>query len=563
MREYSAELVDTGGSGIRFPGTVIRFDYVVYYMCSKISCLYLHVASVGESMNNPAYTHTEPTMIGIARENTSLSNLAVNTLESLRFDNVYGALPAIFYSRHSPEPLENQYLIHFNPQVADLLELDPGELARPDFVSLVSGTSVWPGTDPLAMCYAGHQFGHYVPRLGDGRALLLGQIRTRDNRLWDLQLKGSGRTLYSRQGDGKAVLRSTIREYLCSAAMTGLDIPTTRALALFGSDEHVYREQIETGAMLIRVAPGHLRFGSFEFLFYQNRYDGLKILADFALEHYYPELKDNREPYLCLFSTIVELTARLIAQWQSVGFCHGVMNSDNMSIHGITIDYGPFGFMDRYRAGHICNHSDHTGRYAFNRQPDIGLFNLSCLAQAMLPLFDPVPEQAAEKATAELMKYGEIFGNAWLKLKRAKLGLTGETDEDGRLYDDLLAVMERDGLDFTHTLRALCSPDFGGNGMPCSADMTDWLDRYHKRLEIEETDVRQRRRAMENVNPKYVLRNWMAEVAIRKARDEMDYSEIDQLTGLLNRPFDEQPEFQAYAEPPPDWAAGLAVSCSS
>ncbi len=487
----------------------------------------------------------------------------MNTLESLRFDNVYGGLPGIFHSRHQPELLENQYLIHFNTRVADLLELDPGELSRPDFVSLIGGTSAWPGTDPLAMCYSGHQFGQYVPRLGDGRALLLGQVRTRGNRLWDLQLKGSGRTLYSRQGDGKAVLRSTIREYLCSAAMTGLGIPTTQALALFGSDEHVYREQLETGAMLIRVAPGHLRFGSFEFLFYQNRYDDLKILADFALDHYYPVLKDSREPYLSLFSTIVDLTARLIAQWQSVGFCHGVMNSDNMSIHGITIDYGPFGFMDRYQAGHICNHSDRTGRYAFNRQGPVGLFNLGCLAQAMLPLFDQSPEQAVEKATGELMKYEGIFDDACLKSKRAKLGLHKETDEDGRLYDDLLTVMERDQLDFTNTFRMLCSPGSGRNGMPCSADLTDWLTRYRKRLEIEETNGRDRRRAMERVNPRYVLRNWMAEIAIRKARDEMDYSEIDKLVGLLARPFDEQPDFQVYASPPPDWAARLSVSCSS
>ena len=487
----------------------------------------------------------------------------MNTFESLRFDNVYGALPPIFYSRHKPEPLENQYLIHFNAQVANLLELEPEELSRPDCVNLVSGISDWQGTDPLAMCYSGHQFGQYVPRLGDGRALLLGQIRTCDNRLWDLQLKGSGRTLYSRQGDGKAVLRSTIREYLCSAAMTGLGIPTTQALALFGSDEHVYRERIETGAMLIRVAPGHLRFGSFEFLFYQNRYGDLKILADFVLDHYYPELKDDSEPYLSLFATVVGRTARLIARWQSVGFCHGVMNSDNMSIHGITIDYGPFGFMDRYQASHVCNHSDHTGRYAFNRQGPIGLFNLSCLAQAMLPLFDQTPDQAVEKATCELMKYEEIFDNACLKLKTAKLGLLKEADGDGRLYDDLLTVMERDKLDFTNTFRMLCSPDVGRNGAAVSADLMDWLVRYRKRIEIEETNDLDRRRAMENVNPKYVLRNYLAENAIQKARDEMDYSEIDKLIGLLGRPFDEQPEFQAYTSPPPEWAARLSVSCSS
>ncbi|MGI9318089.1 MAG: protein adenylyltransferase SelO family protein, partial [bacterium] len=253
-------------------------------------------------------------------------------LEELQFDNIYATLPTIFYSRHQPAALDNQFLIHFNKTVADMLGIDPGEAGRQDLVDLLTMNKPMRGFEPIAMCYAGHQFGQYVPRLGDGRAILLGQLLGEDNRRWDLQLKGAGRTLYSRQGDGKAVLRSTIREHLCSAAMHGLGIPTTHSLAMFGSDEEVYRERIETGAMLIRVAPSHIRFGSFEYFFYTQRHDDLKTLADFTLQHYFPELSRDKEGYLGLLIKAIESTAALIASWQSVGFCHGVMNSDNMSI---------------------------------------------------------------------------------------------------------------------------------------------------------------------------------------------------------------------------------------
>jgi uncharacterized protein YdiU (UPF0061 family) len=289
----------------------------------------------------------------------------LKTLEQLQFDNSYARLPETFWSPHQPAPLEDHFLVHFNKKAADLIELDHEQANRPDFVDIISSASPLPGYESIAACYAGHQFGHYVPRLGDGRAILLGEVKTDANRKWDLQLKGGGLTLYSRDGDGRAVLRSTIREYLCSEAMHGLGIPTTRALCITGSNDEVYREKIETGAMLLRMAPSHVRFGSFEYFYYRQQLDDLKTLADYVVTGHFPHLVNKENPYLSLLKEVINSTAKLIAQWQSVGFAHGVMNTDNMSILGLTLDYGPYGFLDNYDPGYICNHSDHHGRYAF------------------------------------------------------------------------------------------------------------------------------------------------------------------------------------------------------
>ena len=492
---------------------------------------------------------------------------AMLSLEELGFDNIYSSLPQQFYSRHQPEPLSGQHLIHFNEEAAKYIHLDPAQGARPDFLDMLTAPGQWPGTHPIAMCYAGHQFGQFVPRLGDGRALLLGQVRTACNHRWDLHLKGSGLTLYSRQGDGKAVLRSSIREYLASAALHGLGIPTTQALMLSGSSEEVYRETIETGAMILRMAPSHIRFGTFEYYYYQQRFDDLAVLGQFVVDHYFEELKHQPEPYIRLLETVVDNTARLIAQWQSVGFCHGVMNSDNMSIHGMTIDYGPFGFMDTYRSGHVCNHSDHLGRYAFDRQPGIGLFNLRCFAQALLPLLDEVPEQAVEKATEVLKTYEPAFNRYYLDRKREKLGLKKRQGGDEALYDELLELMEAGNADFTNTFRWLSEPHPLGENLPGplgrSPGSENWFSRYAARLEREKADPVVRSQRMKAVNPKYVLRNYMAEVAIRAARDDQDFDEIDRIMNLLRHPFDELPGNHRYAADSPDWSAGLAVSCSS
>ena len=308
----------------------------------------------------------------------------MHTFETLPFANSFAALPPLFYSAVQSTPLADPHLISFNADVAALIGLDPAQAQHVDAAGYLSGNVSLPGAQPVAALYAGHQFGHYVQQLGDGRAMLLGEL---DNG-WELQLKGAGPTPYSRGSDGRAVLRSTIREYLCSEAMHGLGIPTTRALSIVGSPQPVYREQVETAAVLTRVSQSFVRFGSFEVYFYRGQKEALRTLADYVIARHYPHLVDAADKYPRFLREVVLNTARLMAHWQAIGFAHGVMNTDNMSILGLTLDYGPFGFLDTYDPGFICNHSDETGRYAFKQQPDIGAWNLTRLAQALTPLME-------------------------------------------------------------------------------------------------------------------------------------------------------------------------------
>ena len=492
------------------------------------------------------------------------------TLEQLSFDNSYARLPEIFHSAHQIQPLENQHLIHFNNDIAELLELDKTQASRDDFVDLITGVQPLPGSMPIAACYAGHQFGTLVHRLGDGRAMQLGEVVNSEGQRWDLNLKGAGPTKYSRGADGRAVLRSSIREYLCSAAMHGLGIGTTHALCLIGSTEKVFRERSEPGAMVLRVAPSHIRFGTFEYYYYQQRFDDLKILADYTLETHFPDLLDNDNPYLALLGNVIESTAELMADWQAVGFAHGVMNSDNMSIHGITLDYGPFGFLDEFNPGFICNHSDHSGRYAFAQQPQIALFNTSCLAQAMLPLFDEDLERGAEAASEELGTFQAQFEARFLDKMRQKLGLEVEHKQDQELINLLLKAMAEQRADYTLTFRALC--DIGVEPQASEtltalfkdpAGINSWLDLYQLRLEKETVDANARRESMRQRNPQFILRNYLAENAIRKAEDQQDYAEIERLMRVLRNPYSDHPEDMDLAATPPDWAAGISVSCSS
>jgi len=482
---------------------------------------------------------------------------------SVQWSNSFSALSEVFYSRVTPTPFETPVRwIHFNDAAASLLGLTPGAHADKVLLDWLSGRSLPDGADPIAMLYAGHQFGHYVPQLGDGRAIMLGEI-THAEQKWELQLKGSGLTPYSRQGDGRAVLRSTIREYLCSEAMHGLGIPTTRALAMVGSDDEVYRERIEPGAMLTRLAPSHVRFGSFEVFFYRNQFDHIRTLADYVIAYHYPALEEAANPYLALFEEVMKRTAKLIAQWQAVGFSHGVMNSDNMSILGLTLDYGPFGFMEAYNPGYICNHSDHTGRYAFDQQPQTGLFNLSCLAQALLPLFDENPDQCVEHAKAVLAEYHPLYVKEYATLMRAKLGLLETHDEDQSLLSDLLGLMQQNNVDYTILFRRLAKFADCRDLFVDRESYDAWSERYAQRLQKENSQGEARKHRMSRVNPKFILRNYLAEVAIRKAEDEKDYSEIDKLFTILQHPYDEWPEYESYAGHPPEWAEQISVSCSS
>ncbi len=488
-------------------------------------------------------------------------------LEQLDVHNTYARLPEEFYSRLAPTPFSKPaYLVSFNADAAALIDLDPNEAARPEFVDYFSGGRLLPGSEPLAMLYSGHQFGQYVPRLGDGRAILLGEVRNRQGEKWDLHLKGAGQTPYSRDGDGRAVLRSTIREYLCGEAMHGLGIPTTRGLCIVGSDEEVLREEgVETGAMLVRMSPTHVRFGSFEVFYYRRQHDHLARLADYVIELHFPHLAGAGDRHPRFLAEVVVRTAHLMAKWQAVGFAHGVMNTDNMSILGLTLDYGPFGFLDDYNPGFICNHSDHGGRYAFHRQPEIAHWNLHALAQALLPLM--TEEQAREALAA----YEPALVAHYKDLMRQKLGLQEWRAEDGDLLTGLLEIMQADHADYTNTFRALAGfrsdPSAGNESLrDLFLDRTAfaaWAGRYRERLRLEGSRDTERKQRMNRVNPKYVLRNYLVQIAITQATEKKDFTEINRLHDVLRDPFAEQPAMEQYAALPPDWGKRIVVSCSS
>jgi uncharacterized protein YdiU (UPF0061 family) len=441
------------------------------------------------------------------------------------------------------------------------------QLGAPDdrWLRVFSGNGLAPGMRPLASVYSGHQFGVWAGQLGDGRAHWLGELRTPQGPM-ELQLKGAGLTPYSRMGDGRAVLRSSIREFLCSEAMAGLGVPTTRALCVTGSALPVRRETIETAAVVTRVAPSFIRFGHFEhFTHTAEDHDALRALADFVIDQHYPACREAAQPYVALLAAVSSRTAELMAHWQAVGFCHGVMNTDNMSILGLTIDYGPFGFLDAFDPGHVCNHSDHQGRYAYARQPNVAFWNLHALAQGLLPLID---EQ--DDALEALEAYKTRFPESLEAMMRAKLGLATAGDEDRGLIDGLLKRMAADRADFSITFRRLAQFD-STEGATNAAVRDLFLDReafdawardYAARLRREASIDAERALRMNRVNPKYVLRNHLAETAIRLAQGG-DFTETARLLKVLERPYDEQPEHSADADFPPDWANAIEVSCSS
>jgi serine/tyrosine/threonine adenylyltransferase len=489
----------------------------------------------------------------------------MRTLEQLNFDNTFARLPATFHSRVKPTALTNPYLVSFNAEAAKLIDLAIAESTRDEFAQSFIGNRLLNGSEPLAMLYAGHQFGNFVSQLGDGRAILLGEIKNSAGEYWDLQLKGAGPTPYSRNGDGRAVLRSSIREYLCSEAMHGLGIPTTRALCIVGSDEEVYRETIERAAVVTRIAPSYVRFGSFEVFYHRGQHEPIKQLADYVIARHFSHLPVAEDKYARFLHEVMVSTAQLMAQWQAVGFSHGVMNTDNMSILGLTFDYGPFGFMENYNPEYICNHSDHGGRYAFNQQPQVGLWNLSALAQALSPLLE------REQAEAVLDAYGDVYSEHYVKLMCRKLGINYAGLEDFALISSLLEMMQASQLDYTNLFRNLSRFDSADAARNNSlrdqfidrAVFDVWAATYKTRLHAEKSVDAERKLQMDRANPKYILRNYLAQIAIGKAEKERDYSEVDTLLRLLAHPFDEQPEMESYAAPAPEWARHIEVSCSS
>lgn len=485
------------------------------------------------------------------------------------FDNSYAGLPQRFFAAQVPTPVAEPWLIKLNEPLAAELGLDVETLRR-DGAAIFSGNLVPEGAQPLAMAYAGHQFGGFSPQLGDGRAILLGEVVDRSGRRFDIQLKGAGPTPFSRRGDGRAALGPVLREYMISEAMFALGIPATRALAAVTTGEPVYREEVLPGAVFTRVAASHIRVGTFQFFAARGDTDGVRALADYVIDRHYPTLKEADNPYLALFEAVSERQAALIARWLHVGFIHGVMNTDNMTISGETIDFGPCAFMDAYDPATVFSSIDQHGRYAYANQPAIGQWNLARLGETLLPLIDAEPDGAVDKANGVIRAYGERFQAHWLAGMRAKIGLAGKEDGDLELVQALLSLMQAQGADFTLTFRRLS--DLAGDealetAFAASFREPDscgtWLAQWRERLSRDRQSDGERAAAMRSVNPVFIPRNHRVEQAIEAAVENGDFSLFEALLRVLANPYDDQPDFAAYSEPPKPHERVLATFCGT
>jgi len=477
---------------------------------------------------------------------------------SLPFDNSYARLPERFYVRLAPTPVAAPRLIKLNTALAAELGLDAKALASPQGVAVLAGNRIAPGSEPIALAYAGHQFGNFVPQLGDGRAVLLGEIVGRDGIRRDIQLKGSGPTPFSRRGDGRAALGPVLREYIISEAMAALGIPTTRSLAAVTTGEPVMRETALPGAVLTRVASSHIRVGTFQFFAARGDVEALRSLADHAIARHFPDVRgpDARregQPYRALFDRVIARQAELIARWMLVGFIHGVMNTDNCSIAGETIDYGPCAFMDAYNPETVFSSIDHGGRYAYGHQPRIAHWNLARFGETLLPLLADDSDAALAIANESLGAFQACYAEALIGGMRRKLGLFSEEEGDGALAQDLLNVMSDGEADFTLTFRRL-DPELDAGVLTLfkNPDAYDaWAVRWRERLAREPQDAAARRLAMRSANPAYIPRNHRVEAALAAAVEREDFAPFEELLKVLARPFEDRAEFASYAEPPP------------
>lgn len=480
----------------------------------------------------------------------------------LHADEAYARLGAHFCVRVQPRPLTRAQLVVASEQAAALLDWPAQLLQQPEFLALLAGQTTLNGIRPLAMVYAGHQFGGYTPQLGDGRGQLLAQLRNSKGELWDLHLKGAGITPFSRDGDGCAVLRSSIREFLASEHLAALGIATTRALAVAGSDMPVRRELTETAATLLRLARSHVRFGHFEYFYYTRQYQQLHQLMDYVLEQHYPQCLTADNPVEALFAEVTRRTAQLLAGWQVYGFCHGVMNTDNMSIVGDTLDYGPFAFLERYRPGYVCNSSDIGERYAFNRQVEMGEWNLTALAQTF------TGRVALDALRQALASYQPQYAACYLELMRARLGLPGEDARDQALVDRLLALLEASELDYNLFFRQLSDAADVQALLPLAGQcrqpeaMQHWLQEWWQRAMPAGRDNSVRQQAMQAVNPLYVLRNALIQEVIEAAHRQ-DYQPVRELHRLMSQPFTPVAGFEGFASPTALEKQGWPLSCSS
>jgi len=473
------------------------------------------------------------------------------------FNNTYARLPERFFAPIAPTPVRAPRLIRINRALAEQLGLDPDWLASPEGVEVLAGKRVPDAAEPIATAYAGHQFGGFVPQLGDGRAILLGEVIDRGGVRRDIQLKGSGPTPFSRRGDGRAALGPVLREYVVSEAMAALGIPTTRALAAVTTGEKVFREEVLPGAVLTRVASSHIRVGTFQFFASRGDVEGLRLLADHVIARHYPDAAQAERPYRALLDAIIKAQAELIPRWLLVGFIHGVMNTDNMSVAGETIDYGPCAFMDEYDPATVYSAIDRNGRYAYANQPGIAQWNLTRLAETFLPLLSDDSERAIADAQEALGAFAPTFAKAYQAGQRRKLGLLTEREGDADLGKDLLEVMEATRADFTLTFRRLSDAAVEGSDNSAVRSLfadpgafDQWLARWRQRLAQEPTDPTARRNAMRAVNPAYIPRNHRVEAMIRAAVDRDDFGPFEDLLAVLSKPFEDEPAAAKYAEPP-------------
>ncbi|MCJ2085984.1 YdiU family protein [Methylobacterium sp. E-005] len=486
------------------------------------------------------------------------------------FDNSYARLPERFYARRQPTPVTAPRLIRLNRGLADELGLDPDWLSGPEGIAALAGNANPVGADPIAAAYAGHQFGQFVPQLGDGRAVLLGEVIDRHGIRRDIQLKGSGPTPFSRRGDGRAALGPVLREYLVSEAMAALGIPTTRALAAIATGEPVIRETVLPGAVLTRVAASHIRVGTFQFFAAREDVEALRALADHVVARHYPAAAQAEHPYRALLEAVVAAQAELVARWLLVGFVHGVMNTDNMAVAGETIDYGPCAFLDVYDPRTVYSSIDRTGRYAYGQQPRIALWNLTRFAETLLPLLADDETQSVAAAEAALAGYAPRFEAAYQGGLNRKIGLGAVREGDPALVGDLLKRMAENQADFTLTFRALCGAAEGPEGDGAVRDLfvdptayDGWAAGWRARLAAEGQDPAETAAGMRNVNPAFIPRNHQVEAMIAAAVEHDDFGPFETLLTVLARPYADQPEYARYAQAPEGGGVGYRTFCGT
>ena len=491
-------------------------------------------------------------------------------LENLALSNSFSQLGSDFFQEKPPDPVPSPYLIDSNPDAIKLIDLDPAEVKKNSFLEYFSGNLLLPNSKPLAMAYSGHQFGSYNPRLGDGRGLLLGEVKDINNNTLDIHLKGCGPTRFSRGFDGRATLGASIREYLGGEALYGLRIPTTRSLAVIGTGELVHRETPEPGAILVRLSDSHIRFGSFQYLYFTNKFKKITELLNYIIKRHYPNIENDPDKIQLLLRNVVKRTARLIALWQANGFIHGVMNTDNMTITGTTFDYGPFGFMDRFNPYFTPNHSDPNGRYAYGKQPEIGYWNLTKFSETLTHLVD------VELITEELGNYQKIYNQYFRELMQQKLGLEILDSEFKELVNKLFLLLYDNQVDYSLFFRHLSE-------LPCNFSETlkrkfkdpraldSWISMYVRLIEREDPDLTIRREKMNLINPKFILRNYLLQNATNMALQKSDFSEVERLRILLENPFKDRPELflqygidpEYYAAETPESLIEMRLSCSA